>query len=516
MTIHPHTPIIIGVGQHVDHWNGADAAKAVSPRALLGLAAKRAIEDTGASDEVTAAVDQVHVVRWFSDSMPGFVPPFGNCKNPPASLAADIGVEKAQHYYSQVGGDKPQKLVNEAAEAIFAGEANTVLLAGSEAIAAMKTAIRGGMKLDWADSAEGELIDQGMGDPLLSGYEMTNGVGNPTSTYPLFENALRRRWGIDENEYNQMMAELLAGFSLVAADNPYSQYPQVRTPEFIATESRENYRISSPYLKWHVAQDAVNQGAAVILTSVEQANIMGIDPAKWIYLHGYAHASDHNVAERGDLSKSKPIELAAKHALESAGKTADEMAFFDLYSCFPCAVFLAAEALGIDWRKTATTVTGALQYFGGAGNNYSMHAIATMVEKLREAPNEFGFVIANGGFLSKEAAGVYSAQPKEDWQPISSAVLQAQIDEDPKVECLSEDASGEIESLSVTYRKGEAERAVVFVKTDKGRIVARARRDDIATMGALEHADAIGSQINIVHEDGKNLIDSVPVFAGNT
>src|SRR3546814_14963988 len=75
-----------------------------------------------------------------------------------------------------------------------------------------------------------------------------------------------------------------------------------------------------------------------------------------------------------------------------AGKAVAAINQFDLYSCFPCAVLLAAETLGIDWHKTPCTVTGGLPFFGGAGNNYSMHAIATMAERLRASPGDYGLV----------------------------------------------------------------------------------------------------------------------------
>ncbi|MFN4116850.1 MAG: hypothetical protein ACK4F7_10190, partial [Inhella sp.] len=67
-------------------------------------------------------------------------------------------------------------------------------------------------------------------------------------------------------------------------------------------------------------------------------------------------------------------------AFAAAGKSADDMAAFDFYSCFPVPVFNAAvDGLGLSADDPrGLTVTGGLPYFGGAGNNYSMHAFATM------------------------------------------------------------------------------------------------------------------------------------------
>jgi acetyl-CoA C-acetyltransferase len=498
--IDPNTPILVGGGQCVDHWDGSDVSAAPSPASLMQKAAKAAFDDTG----VSITIDRIIVVRMMLDSVPGAPQPLGRCTNPPATLAASLGITAREMIYSEVGGDQPQTLVNESAEAIFTGEVETVLLAGAEATAAMKLALKRGHMLDWLHGAEGHMIDRGLGSRLLSPYEIRNGLGAPTQTYPAFEHALRARWGNSREEHQALMAELWAGFSKVAAANPYAQYRQAHTPGFLSTPTRENYAIADPYLKWHVAQDAVNQGAAVVMTSVGKATAMGIDPAKFIYLHGYAQAKDRVPTERADLSRSLAIEVTLKQALASAGKSTGDIAHFDLYSCFPCAVLLAAEAIGLDWRSTPATVTGGLPFFGGAGNNYSMHAIATMVERLRAAPDDFGLVLANGGFLSKEAAGVYSSQPAQGWQPISSTSIQAQVDAQNSPHLLSETIDGIIATYTVTSSKGEPQRAFAIVKSHKGHTLARVRSGDIATMTAMLDADPIGRTASIVCEDETN------------
>jgi acetyl-CoA C-acetyltransferase len=60
-----------------------------------------------------------------------------------------------------------------------------------------------------------------------------------------------------------------------------------------------------------------------------------------------------------------------------------------------------------------------LPFFGGPGNNYSMHGIAETVSEMRERPGQFGLVGANGGIMSKYSAGVYSTEPAE-WCPITA------------------------------------------------------------------------------------------------
>lgn len=500
------TPIIVGVGQCVRHWDGIDLGAAPSPLSLQVEAARAALADSGAEKALRTLIDGVVVVRSNLDSIEGIRQPFGRCANPPATLAAELGISAACHIYSVVGGDQPQALVNEAAEAIFSGDVDAVLIAGSEATAAMKQALKARKPLDWSYSVEGPFEDRGLGPILLSDYEKSNGLGAPTQTYPVFEQALRTRLGLRPAAHVALMSELWESFAAVAADNPYSQFPEAKNRDFLATESDANYRIADPYLKWHVAQDAVNQGAAVILTSVGAAQKAGIDPSKWIYLHGYAAFKDKLITERPDLSRSRAIEETLKGALEMAGKTAADMAHLDLYSCFPCAVLLASEALGVDWRTRPCTVTGGLPFFGGAGNNYSMHAIATMAERLRAEPGAYGLILANGGFLSKEAAGVYSTAPVKGWRARAADAVQASISGADAPALLAETTAGVVESYSVTWKKGRPSRGYIIASNEKGRILARVRSGHRATLQSMHETDLIGRTVAIVHEDGVNFI----------
>ena len=116
-------------------------------------------------------------------------------------------------------------------------------------------------------------------------------------------------------------------------------------------------------------------------------------------------------------------------------------------------------------------------------------------------------MLANGGYLSKEAVGIYSAVPKEDWQPVSSAPLAQAIAATEAPPLLSESATGVIESYTVTMRKGQPQRGNVIVRTEKGRILARARSDHRATLAALNRTDPIGRTVRITHQNGVNYIE---------
>lgn len=509
MSIPPNTPVLVGVGQVVSHWRPGSDDTAPSPQLLRADAARRALADSGVAQALAASIDRIVAVRTMLDSVPGTAHPFGRCANPPGTLAADIGLSPRDAVYSQVGGDQPQALVNESAAAIHAGECRTILLAGSEATAAMKAALKAGIALDWSHSAQGECDDRGLGSPLLSRYEIANGLGAPTQTYPAFENALAARLGHGKDGHRALMSALWSGFASVAAGYPYAQFPVERGADFLSTASAENYPVADPYLKWDVAQDAVNQGAAVILTSVGEADRLGIAADKRVFLHGHAHAKDRTPSERPDLSRSLATDLVLKQALDASGIAASDITMMDLYSCFPVAVLLAAEALGIDPRANpaALTLTGGLPFFGGAGNNYSMHAIAAMVDACRAAPGRKGLVLANGGFLSKEAAGVYSTQPQPDWQPLSNAAIQAECDAQSGPPLLNEDATGTLESYTVTWAKGEPTRGYAFLRTaDGARILARTAKGDAGKLAAATKDGVAGQRLASTVIEGVNTL----------
>ncbi len=509
MNLPTDTPVLVGVGQVVRHWRAGSADSAPSPQGLRGEATRRALADSGAGQALAAAIDRVIVVRTMLDSVPGAPQPFGRCANPPGTLAADTGLAPREAIYSQVGGDQPQTLVNESVAAIHAGECRAILLAGAEATAAMKAAVRAGMALDWSASADGEAIDRGLGPRLLSAYDIANGLGAPTQTYPAFENALAARLGGGPAAHRARMSTLWAGFSAVAARNPFAQFPVERDAGFLSTPSAANYPVADPYLKWDVAQDAVNQGAAVILTSVGEADRLGIAQSKRVYLHGHASARDLSPSERPDLSRSLATDLVLRQALDTSGLTAADLTLVDLYSCFPVAVLLAAEALGIDplVSPVPLTLTGGLPFFGGAGNNYSMHAIAAMVVACRASPGARGLVLANGGFLSKEAAGVYSSEPQPGWAPVSSTAIQAECDTQVGPPLLSQDATGGLESYTVTYARGEPARGYAYLRTvDGARLLAKTARGDAAKLAALTRDGVAGQTLAARHVGGSNIL----------
>ena len=156
------TPVIIGVGEASERIDAADYA-ALSPADLAAAAARAALADTGAPGPLQDAIDVVAAIRQFEVSGPGFNAPFGCSNNFPRSVAQRIGAHPARAVWEKVGGQGPQHLVNEFAHAIAAGEAEMVLLVGSEAISTVRHLTGLGQTRDWSETVEGDVEDRGLG-----------------------------------------------------------------------------------------------------------------------------------------------------------------------------------------------------------------------------------------------------------------------------------------------------------------------------------------------------------------
>ncbi|HSP54475.1 MAG TPA: acetyl-CoA acetyltransferase, partial [Dehalococcoidia bacterium] len=300
-----------------------------------------------------------------------------------------------------------------------------------------------------------------------------HGATLPTRIYPLFENAIRAHLGLSIEEHQRRLGELCSRFTKVAADNPYAWFPEARSADEIMATGPSNRWVCFPYPKLMNAIIEVDQAAALIVTGSETARELGIPADRWVYLQGCGDANDKwFVSERVNYHSSPAIRTATERALGMAGINVNDIGAFDLYSCFPSAVQLALDALGIkpdDPRPL--TVTGGLPYAGGPGNNYVSHSIATMVHRLRQRPEEYGLVTGLGWFATKHSAGVYGARrPSRPWNRTEPALDQAKVDamESPPFE-EQPNGPGVIETYTVAFnREGAPEQGIVIGRLGDG------------------------------------------------
>ncbi len=490
------TPVLISSGQVVEREPTAN-----SPMQLAGLAAQNAINNAGGNN-LTASIDTIAVTRLFSDMGPLWPCPWGRSNNPPESVARIIGATPSSRIYSQAGGNEPQAMLIELAADIAAGKRHMVLLAGAEANKNQRYAQRNETPLDWSESFDEELDDRGFGDSVATEQEINNGLNNVLYYYALIEQAQRHKAETTVEQHQAKMAALLASLSKVAATNPFAQFPGAQTTKDILSAAPLN----NLYTKRMIAQDSVNQGAALLMCSLAKAKELGVADENIVYLHGMAKGADVAVSQRPDPAMSPVANRVVDHALSIANVSVDDIDLIDIYSCFPCAVTAITDHLGLptDGSKPLS-LTGGLPYFGGPGNNYSMHALAEAVMQLRQQPQSYAMVTSNGGVLSKHATGIFSRRPSAvNWATTNTAI---NTDDLAIQEIAEAPSSGRILSYTVyPDHKGNLHVIVLAATDNKQHFIATTSNDDSLTAKAMLAADPTGKTITVAPPEKGRLV----------
>jgi acetyl-CoA C-acetyltransferase len=467
-------PVVVATGQSIERHGTVSA---------LDLAERAARSALDRVPRLQNEIQQVSVVNIMS--------PVGT--SPAGGLARRLGLSAPRTETTTVGGNTPQWLVNRAATAIAAGALDAVLIAGAEAQRSARSNSSGDIAHD--DSPPDPII--GEDRPPVSAAEFQAGLIAPIHLYALFESVLAHRAGRSFAQQRVHLGHLMAPFTEVAAAHPEAWFPQARTPTDLSDITAENRLITEPYAKSMCAMFTVDQGAALVVTSLAAARRAGVD-SEAVFCWSGAECTDvWFPAARPDPGTSPAMKVSTSAALEAAGLGVDEVSAFDLYSCFPCAVELGIETLGVDARdERRFTVTGGLPYFGGPGNNYSLHAVATMVDRLRHHGGT-GLVTALGWYLTKHAAGIYGAgPPPEGWRLADTTAAQAAIDT-TAVE-IATDVTGPAVVLAATVgsdRGGAVTAAPVIARLGDGRHVAAAA--DVSELASLAGHNLVGAPITL-------------------
>ena len=461
--IDPRTPIFVGqaqVEQHIDNLESASG-----PIELMSQAVRAAFADAGIQNAGTknaATIDALRVVRSLSTRN----------TNPARDIASALDISANEYGLTPHGGNMPQYLVNSAALQIRDDGAQMIVLTGGESFRSRRRARAAQMTLPWMEPHDGE-APTALGEDLVMNHEieLAHKIMLPIEIYPMFETALRYRDKRTVADHQKYISELWARFSDVAAANPHAWIQQSYTAQAIRTPTPDNRMIGFPYTKLMNSNNDVDMAAALVMCSVERAEALGIARDKWIFLHAGTDCHEHNfVSHRYSFTDTPAIRIGGQRVLALAEKSIDEIENLDLYSCFPSAVQLGAESLGVSLDRQVTC-TGGLSFAGGPFNNYVMHAIATTMTTLREKPTETGLVWANGGYATKHAFGVYATTPPLHGFRHESP--QSEVDVLPRravATALEAKGAATIEAYSVMHdRDGTAEKVRAAVLLSDGR-----------------------------------------------
>lgn len=500
-----NTPVIIGVGQYSERPQD-EGYEALSPMDLAGRALQAAIDDCHAERPVAPEIDLIAAIRQFEVSYAGAPVPFGKSDNQPRSIAKRVGANPERAVLEVTGGQAPQKMVGEVAEHIAQCEFEIGAIVGAEATSTVLALMANGEKPDWSEEVGGELDDRGFGSERILEMEwfghMTHGV---IGAYACCDNARRHKLGLSLDEYRQKVGELFAPFTKVAASNPHAASREIRTAEELATITDRNRVVTEPYARMTIAKDQVNQAAAIIIASARKAREIGVPEDRWVHIHASTSANELKVLRRPDLGRSPASIASVKRALELSGQTLNNIRYLDLYSCFASPVFNITDHfdLAIDDPR-GFTLTGGLPFFGGAGNNYSSHAIAEAVARCRADRGAYALVGANGGVLSKYATGIYSAEPA-DW---NNSVRYERMSVPQRPEPLESRPNGPVtvETYTLAVDRDKVTSSVV-VRTQSGaRALIRPDMTDEPTRALFESGEPFGATLIVTQDDrGRNI-----------
>jgi len=326
---------------------------------------------------------------------------------------------------------------------------------GGEAGTSWAAALREGRDPGWGTQPAGTAptrtvgVDRDPGDPA----ELEAGLIAPIFWYPLFEHAVRSAAGRTRKEHQVQLGELWLRFADIARENPHAWS---REPPATAAE---------------------------------------IAPERWVFVEATAGAHDHWLCgEREALHRSPAIAACGQAVLGHAQAGIDDVALLDLYSCFPSAVQVAANELGIDLHDPARapTVTGGLAFAGGPANNYVMHSLATLVERLRAQPEARGLATAVGWYLTKHGAALLAGRPGE--RAFAHHDVQAAVDAQPRraIVPATEEAQGSVEAHTAIFdRDGRPTMGIVALRLPDGRR-AFGRSHDHGTIATLQGTEPLG------------------------
>ena len=434
--------------------------------------------------------------------------------DPPGRLSAALGIHPGRSLYSGIGGTTPHVLISDASAAIAAGDLDVAVVVSGEALDTVRQLKKSGERPAWSHR-----------DPVKRPFpfeepfhpsEVAHSVFQAWLTFAVFDIARRAHLGVSPDEYRRQLGELLAPMTAIAEANPHAWFRQRHTAGELVKPTQSNRMVGYPYTKTMVAIMDVDMAAAVVLASEEAADALGVPQEQRVYPRGLAYDTDPvYVAEHEPLWASPAMASASAAALASVGAGIDDIAHFDLYSCFGSSLNMAIDALGLSPSDSrGFTVTGGLPFAGGPGSGYMLHSTAAMVEVLRGDPGSLGMVSGVGMHMTKHAFDIYSTAPPGStaWIRRTPGAHTGPAPAAARARSIENVHTGDATVAAYTVvhaRTGEPEWGLVVCDVPGG---ARAygRVEDPEWLAGMETEEWVGTAVRMqAGEDGINRVVSV-------
>ncbi len=475
------TPVLVGVG--AINQRLSEPGLGFDDSEIVVEAAREAVFDSG-SHSVGSQVSWIGATRGSS-----------GLHNVAQDVANALGVEA--HTVAADLGVPQQALINRALVGISSGRIDAAIVCGGEAKWRTDLARRCGVEITVPLSSDRQpdetLYEVGGTFP---GPERAIAPAGPAGQYAMIENARRAANGWNLDRHLDDIAGLWKRFNVVAGTNSAAAFPHRRTADSIRDAGDDNQLLSFPYNSWHAGQSSVDQSAALLFCSTEVAARCGVPRDRWIFPH-VALESSHSVplSRRRDLHSWPAMEVLGSAAEKRTSHAIAETNCVELYSCFPAAVSVQQEELGLSPSGTPT-ITGGMAFAGGPVNSFLYQSTVAMAPKLRSYPGTFGVVTGVSGVLAKAALSMWSTRPPPVSVLIADLVVEAaaatheaSIDDSPN-------GRGTVATYTVVPSDDIGASVVAIIDMDSGaRAVASSGDADLAAAAMKE--EFIGHRVNV-------------------
>lgn len=461
--------------------NVQEPTEAVEALELMAEATERAADDAGARS-LLGRVSAVIVPK----GLWGY-------PDPGRALADRFGARDARTILAEVGVLQTT-LFARAADAIANG-ADVVLVAGGEARHRAQLARRAG--IDAPETAQGDVEPDVVlrpADDIVHPVEVARNLLMPVHAYACMESRWRAEQRMTVDEHRRDLAELWHRFSRVAVDNSDAWDRTEHTVDELVGSASS--MVAFPYTRRHTSQWNVDQAAAILFCSAEAAEAAGVPSDRFVFPHAVAD-SNHMVpvVARARLHRSPQFGIAGRRALDLAAVGIDDVAHLELYSCFPIAVRVQCDEIGIDPSRDLTR-TGGMAFAGGPLNSFVLQALARIVAVLRADPGSRALVTAVSGMITKQGASVWSTEPPPDCFRFADVTADAQVATERRE--VQPDATGDATVAACTVvhdRQGPVQSVAICELPDGARTVAVT--GDSSVMESMEIDEWCGRRVHI-------------------
>ena len=470
-------PVLIGVGslQQKGSFDELDEALVLMEKVTLG-----AIKDTEAP-EIKKYIDEIQVPKGY-----------WAYRDPGKWIAERHGFSHAETSVTKIGVLQ-QNLINSACKKIISGDIRASLIVGGEARFKKIQALKEGRDFNETELNQNPDNYVKAKEELYVPEEIEVLGMMAVGYYAILESAMRFKTKKALSDHEIFLGKYYERFSQIASQNPHAWNKKIFSSDEIRIPANKNQRIAYPYNKLHNSSWNVNQASALILTNEELADRLNVPQIKRVYPL-IASETNHmiGVIQRPDLTAPIGLKLAADYLLATAETNQIHPSMYELYSCFPIAVQLFAEALNVD-DATDKTITGGMPFAGGPLNNYMLHSTIQTVMKIREKNNEIGLVTCVSGMMTKQALAIWGKDPLMDFE--SKDVTKEAVKLEIPVP-MSKQSNGEAKAIGCTalYENHTSIKAVFYAEDSQGhRLVLTSTNKEI--IKEVERKECLGKKI---------------------